>query len=95
MNQTYFLVFQFTTRRLFKSQGTTSGKQRQSNASTELLSIKQLNVDLVVTSLQVFYNKNLIKRTQSFINQARINRVHNAQAEADFEDKVDRMKRDA
>lgn len=95
VNQTYFLVFQFTTRQIVKSTAGLPGEQRQSAANPELLGVKQRSVDLVVTSLQLFYNKNLMKRTQSFINQARINRVHNAQAEADFEDKVDKMKRDA
>lgn len=68
MNQTYFLVFQFTKRSLYKSQSAKQGLEQRPSAESELMSVRQLNVDLVVTSLQVFYNKNLIKRTQSFIN---------------------------
>ena len=56
--------------------------------------VKTYDIDLVITNLQVFYNRTLLQRAQSFMNQATINRVQNAQAEADFDDKVEKFKQD-
>jgi hypothetical protein len=54
--------------------------------------VKCYNFDMMVTNLQVFYNRVLISRTESFLNQARVNKVQNAQAEAEFDDKIAKYK---
>jgi hypothetical protein len=54
--------------------------------------VKSYNLDMMITNLQMFYNRVLISRTESFLNQARINKVQNAQAEAEFDDKIEKYK---
>ncbi len=44
---------------------------------------------MFLNSLQIFYNRLLISRAQNFINQATINRIRNAAAEADFDSKIE------
>jgi hypothetical protein len=48
----------------------------------------------VITNLQIFYNRVLLSRFESFVNQARINKVQNAQAEADYNDKLEQFKQE-
>lgn len=40
----------------------------------------------------MFYNRLLISRAQTFINQATVNRIQNAAAEADFESRIENFK---
>lgn len=58
------------------------------------LSVNQVNntdryrVDLLVNQTCFLYNRTLIARIQTFMHQAMLNKVHNATAEADFDEKV-------
>ena len=83
-NQSYFLVLQLIQRTV----------KKQGQESKGMTMVKTYDIDLVITNLQVFYNRTLLQRAQSFMNQATINRVQNAQAEADFDDKVEKFKQD-
>lgn len=82
MSQQYFLVFQLTNQNI----------KRADPATGQPVLLKCYNVDMMVTNLQVFYNRVLLSRTESFFNQARINKVQNAQAEAEFDDKIEKYK---
>jgi hypothetical protein len=52
--------------------------KRTDPETKEVTLIKQYNIDFIMTSLQIFYNRVLLSRAESFMNQARINRVQNA-----------------
>lgn len=82
MSQQYFLVFQLTNQNI----------KRVDPSTNQPVLVKCYNVDMMVTNLQVFYNRVLLSRTESFFNQARINKVQNAQAEAEFDDKIEKYK---
>ena len=58
------------------------------------MNVKCYNIDMIITNLQIFYNRVLISRTQSFINQARINKVQNAQAEEEFDNKMEKFRQE-
>ena len=58
MNQSYFLVMQFTT----------NSQKRQDPATKELTLVKCYNIDLMITNIQIFYNRVLLSRAESFIN---------------------------
>ena len=58
MNQSYFLVMQFIT----------NSRKRQDPATKELTLVKCYNIDLMITNIQIFYNRVLLSRAESFIN---------------------------
>lgn len=65
---------------------------RQNLESQEVTLVKCYNLELMMTNLQIFYNSTLIKRVQEFVQQAKIPRVQNSSAEADFESKVEKLR---
>ena len=50
--------------------------------------VKKYRVDLLVNPIFIFYNRALIAHIQTFLHQAMLNKVHNAAAEADFDERV-------
>lgn len=53
---------------------------------------QRYTVDLLVNHTSLFYNRALIKNAETFIHQATLNKVHNASAEADFDDQFAALK---
>ena len=45
-------------------------------------------IDTNLNHTAIFYNRALISRAQTFFHQATVNKVQNASAEADFDDRV-------
>lgn len=82
MHQSYFMVIQIVNKTV---------KKRDSLTEEPTL-VKTYNIDFMMTNVQFFHNRVLLSRTESFINQARINKVQNAQAEADFDDKIEKIR---
>lgn len=66
----------------------------KAKSSDQMASVKLdcINIDLLVTDVEVFYNRQLVQNFQGFMNQAAINKVQNAQAEADFDARVEKLK---
>lgn len=52
----------------------------------------EYKIDIYLSAIQVFYNRTLISRAQTFINQATINKVQNAAAEAEFDQRIQNIK---
>eukprot|EP00347_Sterkiella_histriomuscorum_P015009 403358661 len=54
--------------------------------------IQQYKVDFFMNSLQVFYNRLLLSRFQTFMNTASIHKTQNTSAEADFDSRLEQFK---
>ena len=54
--------------------------------------VTQYNIEVFMNSVSIFYNRLLISRAQTFINQATVNKVQNAAAEADFEHRLKELR---
>lgn len=50
--------------------------------------IDSYRFDVLVNPITLFYNRALIARAETFMHQATFNKVQNAAAEADFDERV-------
>lgn len=77
---------------------------RSSNECDQLFVLFQLSVaktttvdryraDLLVSQTSLLYNRALIARVQTFMHQAMLNKVHNATAEADFDERYQALQK--
>lgn len=52
---------------------------------------KKYKIDTMLNHTVLFYNRMLISRAQTFFHQATVSNTCNAQAEADFDSKINQL----
>lgn len=67
-------------------------KSNQINADEELM--RSIEINFLMTDVEIFYNRQLIQNFEGFQNAARISRVQNAAAHADFEARKEKLKQE-